>query len=69
MDVHDDKEEQSLVKYKCEDEEKDIEYVSLPFVTPPPLRKESNRLTDIDDGTKSLNYLVCIPKIGLSYNC
>ncbi len=42
-----------------------VGYIPFPFVAPPPLlRKESNRLTDLSEGTKSLNHLVCIPKIG-----
>ncbi len=70
LGVHDDEEGQSLDKYKGEGEGEDVGYVPLPFVAPPlPLRKKSNRLTDMGEGTRSLNYLVCIPKIGLPYNC
>ncbi len=70
LGVHDDEEGQSLDKYEGEDEGEDVGYVLLSFVAPPPPpQKESNRLTDMGKGTRSLNHLVCIPKIGLSYNC
>ncbi len=70
LGVHDDEEGQSLDEYEGEGEGEDVGYVPLPFVTPPsPPRKESNRLTDMGERTRSLNHLVCIPKIGLSYNC
>ncbi len=72
LGVHDDEEGQSLDEYEeeGEGEGEDVRYVPLPFVAPPPPpRKESNRLTDMGEGIKSLNHLVCIPKIGLSYNC
>ncbi len=67
--MHDNEEGQSLDEYEGEGDEEDVGYVALPFVAlPPPPRKESNRPTDMGDGTRSLNHLVCIPKIGLSYN-
>ena len=53
--VYDD---ESLDKYKGE-EGKDVGYNLLLFVTLPPLQKESNRLTDMDKGTRNLNHLVC----------
>ncbi len=65
--VYDDEEGLSLDKYEGEGE--DVGYVPLPFVALPPPRKESNRPTDMGKGTRSLNYLVYILKIGLSYNC
>ena len=64
----DNEEGQSLNKYEDEDEEEDVRYVSLPFVTLAPPRKELNRSIDIGKGTKSLNKLVYILKTGLSYN-
>ncbi len=64
--VHDNEERLSLDEYEGEGE--DVRYVPLPFVAPPSPRKESNRPIDIGKGTRSLNHLVCIPKIGLSYN-
>ncbi len=67
MSVYNDEEELSLDEY--EDEGEDVGYVPLPFVAPPPPQKESNRPIDIGKETRSLNYLVYIPKIGLSYNC
>ncbi len=65
--VHNNEEGLSLDEY--EDEKEDIRYVSLPFVTFLPPRKESNRPTDMGEEIRSLNHLVCISKIGLSYNC
>ncbi len=67
MSVHDDEEGLSLDEYEGEGE--DVGYVPLPFVAPPSPRKESNRPIDMGEGIRSLNHLVCIPKIGLSYNC
>ena len=67
--VHDNEKKQNLDEYEDEDERKDIGYVPLPFIAPLPPQKESNRPTDIGERTKSLNHLVYIPKIGLSYNC
>ena len=60
MDVYDNENGQNLDKYEDKDEKEDIRYVSLPFVTFPPPRKESNCLTGIGEGTKSLNHLICI---------
>ncbi len=62
LDSHDDEEGEGLDKFESEGEGKDIRYVPLPFVAPP--QKESNRPTDMGKGTRSLNHLVCIPKIG-----
>ncbi len=62
LDLRDDEVGEGLDKFESEDEGEDIGYVLFPFIAPP--RKESNRLTDIGEGTRSLNYLVCIPKIG-----
>lgn len=61
-DVRNDEEGESLDEFEGEGEEDDIGYVSLPFVTLP--WKKSNRLTDMGEGTKNLNHLVCISKIG-----
>ncbi len=62
MGVHDDEEGLSLNEY--EDEGENVGYVPLLFVASPPLpQKESNRLTDMGEETRSLNHLVCIPKI------
>ncbi len=58
IDVSDD-EEQDLDKYEGEVDG----YVPLPTAPPPPPpHKESNRLLDLDEGTRSLIHLVCIPK-------
>ena len=62
LDLHDNKEEEGLDKFKGEDERENIKYVFFLFVAHP--QKESNRPTDIGKGTKNLNHLVCIPKIG-----
>ena len=62
LDLRDNEEEESLDKFECESEEKSIEYVLLLFVASP--QKESNYPTDMGEGTKSLNHLVYIPKIG-----
>ncbi len=54
-----DDEEQDLDEYEGEVDE----YVPLPPVfLPPPPQKESNRSSDLDERTKSLTHLVCIPK-------
>ena len=55
------------VKYKGE-EWKDEGYVLLFFDAPPSPQKESNRPIDMGKGTRNLNHLIYIPKIGLSYN-
>ena len=62
LDLRDDEEEESLNEFNDKDKGEGIGYVPLLFVTPP--QKESNRPTDMDKGTRSLNNLVCIPKIG-----
>ena len=62
LDLRNNEEEEGLDKFEDEGEEKGIRYISLLFVTPS--RKESNRPTNISKETKSLNHLVCIPKIG-----
>ncbi len=67
--MHDDEEGQSLDEYEGEGEGENVGYIFLPFVAPPPPQKELIRPTDMGKGTRSLNHLVCIPKIGLSYNC
>ncbi len=69
MGIHDNEEGQSLDKYESESEGKDIRYILFPFIAPLPLQKESNRPTDMDKGIKSLNHLIYISKIDLSYNC
>ncbi len=69
MGVHDNEEGQSLDEYEVKGEGEDIRYILLPFVALSPPQKKSNRLIDMGEGTKSLNHLVYIPKIGLSYNC
>ena len=54
---------------KDESEIEGARYVLPPFVPLSPLsRKVSNRLSDLDEGTRSLNHLVCIPKIFYSRN-
>ena len=69
MGIDDNEEGQSLDKFKDEDERKNIGYVPFPFVTFPCSQKKSNRPTNICKRTKRLNHFVCIPKIGLLYNC
>ena len=54
-----DNKEQDLDKY----EGKVDGYVYLPpILAPTPPQKESNRPSDLDEGTRSLTHLVCIPK-------
>ncbi len=62
LDSRDDEEGEGLDKFEGEGEWEDIEYV--PFSCVASLWKESNRPTDMGEGTRSLNHLVCIPKIG-----
>ncbi len=62
LDVRDNKEGESLDEFESKSEKEDIGYVLLPFVAPP--QKVSNRPTDMGEGTRSLNHLVCIQKIG-----
>ena len=62
LDLRDNEEEEGLDGFEDEDEEEDIGYVFFPFVNPP--QKESNHPTNVDEGIKSLNHLVCISKIG-----
>ncbi len=57
LDARDDEEGEGLDEFEGED----IGYVPLPFVAP--LRNGSNRPTDMGEGTRSLNHLVCIQKI------
>ncbi len=61
LDARDDEEGDGLDEFEGEGEGEDIGYVPLPFVAPP--RNGSNRPTDIGEGTRRLNHLVCIPKI------
>ena len=62
LDERDNKKGNSLDKDKGEME--DARYVPSPFILLLPLpQKVSNRLSDLDKGIKSQNYLVCIPKI------
>ncbi len=62
LDVRNDEEGEGLNEFEGEGEREDIRYVPLPLVAP--LQKESNRPTDMSKGTRSLNHLVCISKIG-----
>ena len=62
LDLRDNEEEEGLDKFESEGKEKNIGYVPLSFIALP--QKESNRLTDMGKGTRSLNHLVCILKIG-----
>ena len=54
--------DEGLDKFEGESKEKDIEYILFTFITPP--QKESNSLTDMGKGIKSLNHFIYIPKIG-----
>ena len=62
LDLRDDEEEEGLDKFEGKSEGEDIGYVLFLFIAP--LQKESNCVTNIGKGTKSLNHLVYIPKIG-----
>ncbi len=62
LDVCEDEEGEGLDEFEGEGEKENIGYIPLPFVAPS--QKESNRPTDMGKGAKSLNHLVCIPKIG-----
>lgn len=66
--MHDNEEEQSLDKYESEDKGK--RYILFSFITPlSTLQRESNRLTNLGEGIKSLNHLVCILKICYLEKC
>ncbi len=69
VSIHDNEKEQCLHEYEDKGEGEDIGYVLFPFVIFPPPQKNSNRLTDIGEKRRSLNQLVCMSKISLSYNC
>ncbi len=56
LDARDNEEGEDLDEFESEGEREDIGYIPLPFVAP--LQKESNRPTDIGEGTRSLNHLV-----------
>ena len=62
LDLRDDKEEEGLDKFEGKGEGKGIGYIPFFFIVF--FQKESNCLTDMGKGIKSLNYLICIPKIG-----
>ncbi len=62
LDLYNNEEGKSLDKFEDEGEEENIGYISLPFFAPP--QKKSNCPTNIGERTRSLNYLVYIPKIG-----
>ena len=64
LDTHDNEERKILDKFEGEGEGKNTRYVPFPFVANPLPQKESNHSTDLCKGTRSLNHLVCIPKIG-----
>lgn len=55
MDVHNNEKGQDLDKFQ----DKDGKYISLLFF----LQKESNCLTNLSKGTRSLNYLIYILKL------
>ena len=62
LDSCDNEKEEGLDKFEGQSEGEDIRYVPFPFVAPP--QKESNHPTDMSERTRSLNHLLCIPKIG-----
>ena len=62
LDLRNNEEEEGLDKFEGVNERKNIGYVPLLFVAPS--QKESNRLTNMSEGTRNLNYFICIPKIG-----
>lgn len=62
--MHNNENRQGLDKYVDEGKKKDIKYVSLLFLAFFPLKKSSKCPTDIDNRTRSLNYIVYISKIG-----
>ena len=65
--IHDNEEEESLNKFESKNKREDIGYILLLFISF--AQKKSNPLTDINTGTKNLNHLLCILKIGYLYNC
>lgn len=68
FNVHDNKERQGLDEYESKGESK--KYIFFPFIAPLlPSQRQSNYLTDLDKGTKSLNYFVYILKICYSEKC
>lgn len=65
--VHDNEKRESLYQFEDEGKRKNIRYDLLSSVTPP--QKELHCPTNIGKKIKSLKHLVCIPKMGSSYNC
>lgn len=62
LDERNDKERNNLDEDKGEIE--DTRYILPPFISFSPLpQKVSNRPSDLGKGTRSLNHLICIPKI------
>ncbi len=64
LDIYDNEKGERLDKFEDKGERENIEYVPFSFIASLFSRKESNRLTDMGEGTKSLNHFVCILKIG-----
>ena len=62
LDSYDNEEDEGLDKFEGESEKEGIGYILLLFVAL--LQKESNHLTDMGKGIRSLNHLIYIPKIG-----
>lgn len=65
VSIYDNEEKQSFDKNKSESKDKYIGCTPLLFIVPlyPP-QKKSNRLTNLSEGIKNLNYLIYILKIG-----
>ncbi len=62
LDMREDEEGEGVDKFEGEGERENIGYVPFLFIAPP--QKESNRPIDMGKGIRSLNHLVCIPKMG-----
>ncbi len=63
--MHDNKEGQSLDKYKDRNKNEDVGYVPIPFIAPSLLpQKHLNHSINIGVETKNLNHFVYILKIG-----
>lgn len=58
--MYDKKKGKSLDELESEGERENIRYISLLFIANPPPQKELNRSTNMGEGIKSINHLVCI---------
>lgn len=68
LDIYNKKERQGLDKYEDEDEDK--KYIFLSFIALfLYFQRESNHLTDLNEGIRSLNDLVCLLRICYLEKC